>query len=239
MVNSTTFVSATSLTANITITTSATTGARNITVTNPDAGAATATSAFTVNAVPTVTSASPSAGDQGATSFNVTITGTNFINGPALAVAFSGTGITVNSTTFVSATSLTTNITIATSATTGAGNVTLTNGDGSSATKTSAFTVNAAPTITSPSTSSPVHTGLNTQFTLTVTGTNFENRLTVTIPSLDNNGNYTVNTFTWNSATSISVTVTGNSASNATSGLTVTNPDGSTTTCTDCLLNGP
>ncbi len=77
------------------------------------------------------------------------------------------------------------------------------------------------------------------QYTLTVTGTGFENGLTVTIPNTDNNANYTVDNFTWNSATSISVTVTGNGATNATSGLTVTNPDGSTVTALNCLLNGP
>jgi hypothetical protein len=237
--NSTTFNSSTQLTANITIASNATTGSRNVTVTNPDAGVATGTGVFTVNAAPTVTSAAPAAGDQGATNFNVTVTGTNFVNGPGLAVAFSAAGVTLNSTTYVSATSLTANITIAAGATTGANSATLTNGDGSSATKASAFTVNAAPTVTSPTTSSPVHTGLNQQFTVTVTGTSFENGLTVTIPAADNNGNYSVNTFTWNSSTSIGVTVTGNAGSNQTSGLTVTNPDGSTVTCTDCLLNGP
>ena len=185
---------------------------------------------------PSVTSTSPSSGGQGAASQSITVTGSNFVGGAA--ASFSGTGITVNSTTFVSATSLTANITIAAGATTGARNVTITNGDNTTATGTGVFTVNGAPTITSPSTGSPAHTGYNVQFTLTVTGTNFANGLTVTIPSTDNNGNYTVNSFTWNGSTSISVTVTGNAANNATSGLTVTNPDGSTVTSTDCLLNG-
>src|SRR6201996_4070010 len=122
------------------------TGARNLTVTNPDGDSATATGAFTVNPAPTVTSATPSAYGQGAANQTVTITGTGFINGAPLVASFSGGGITVNSTTFVSATQLTANITITTGATTGTRNLTITNGDGSTATKTSAFTVNAAPT---------------------------------------------------------------------------------------------
>ena len=54
-VNSTTFNSATSLTANVTVSTGATTGARGLTITNPDFGAVTAAGAFTVNSGPTLT----------------------------------------------------------------------------------------------------------------------------------------------------------------------------------------
>jgi hypothetical protein len=75
-----------------------------------------ASSAVTVQG-PSLTSASPSSADQGATNDNVTITGTNFVSGAT--AAFSGTGIIVNSTTYVSATQLTANITILGTATTG------------------------------------------------------------------------------------------------------------------------
>src|SRR5207249_2367007 len=51
----TSFVSSTSLTANITVSAGATTGAGNVTVTNPDAGNGSCTNCFTVNAGPTVT----------------------------------------------------------------------------------------------------------------------------------------------------------------------------------------
>jgi hypothetical protein len=47
--NSTSFVSATRLSVNITIASGASTGLCNVTVTNPDAGNATKTNAFTVN----------------------------------------------------------------------------------------------------------------------------------------------------------------------------------------------
>lgn len=80
-VNSTTWNSATSVTANIDIAVGATLGARNITVTNPDAQAGTGTGLFTVNAgtctanAPTVTlsaDASVTKGQQ--TSYAVTVT---------------------------------------------------------------------------------------------------------------------------------------------------------------------
>ena len=92
---------------------------RTLTVTNPDTQSGTST--FTVNPAPTVTSLSPNSLGQGATSQNVTINGTNFVSGtwPNSSVAFSGTGITVNSVTRASATALTVNVTIAGSAATG------------------------------------------------------------------------------------------------------------------------
>ena len=110
-VNATTWVSATRLTANITIAAGAAPGARDVAVTNPDSGVGSGNGVFTVNAGPTVTSTNPGSLGQGATNQNVTINGNNFVNGAV--AAFSGTGITVNATTWVSATRLTANITIA------------------------------------------------------------------------------------------------------------------------------
>src|SRR5439155_24111551 len=104
-----------------------------------------------VSAAPTVTSLSPGSRGQGATNQTITITGSGFVNGTALGASFSGTGITVNSVTFVSATQLTANVSISSSAATGARTVTVSNGDGGVGSKTNAFTVNAGPTITSPS----------------------------------------------------------------------------------------
>ena len=146
-VNSTTFVSATKLTASVTIAANAATGARGLTVTNPDTGAVTSAGIFTVNAKPTVTSTT--AGGLGATNLNVTINGTGFASGAGLAAAFSGTGITVNSTTYVSAIKLTANVSIASNAASGTRDVTVTNGDSGVGTGTGVFTVNAAPAITS------------------------------------------------------------------------------------------
>ncbi len=217
-VNSTTFVSATSLTANIAVAANAATGLRSVTVTNPDAGQATGTGVFRVNAAPTVTSTTPDSGDQGATNFSVKITGARFDSGPALAASFSAPGITVNSTTFNSATSLTAIITIASGATIGAGDVTVTNGDGSSATGTGVFTVNPAPTVTS-TTPSSLGQGATKQ-SVTINGTDFDSGASA---SFSGTG-ITVISTTFVSSTSLTAKVT--IASGATTGagdVTVTN----------------
>src|SRR5207253_8099104 len=123
-----------------------------VTVTNNDGSLpGTLTGGFTVNAAPTVTSLSPSSRGQGCTSQSIAVTGTGFVSGAS--VSFSGSGVTAT-TTFVSSTSLTTTVPVAAGAATGARDVTVTNPDAGNGTKTSGFTVNAAPTVTSLSPSS-------------------------------------------------------------------------------------
>jgi hypothetical protein len=231
-VNSTSFVSATELSATITVTSGAATGARTVTVTNPDTTSASLASGFTVNAKPTVTSTSPGSRGQGASSQNIAVKGTNFESGAS--ASFSGTGITVNSTSFVSATEVTANITIASNATTGARTVTVTNPDTTSASLTSGFTVNAGPTITSPTKASPINPGHNGEATFTMTGTNFVNGLTVT-----GNGTAEVQAFKWLTSTTISVTVKGHGENKGLGSFTVTNPDaGSVTSEEGSFKNG-
>ncbi len=227
-VNSTTFVSATQLAANLTIASTATTGTRSITATNADGGAGSCTSCFSVNAAPTVASASPSSRGQGATAQNVTVTGTNFVSGAVVTV--SGSGVTVNSTTFVSATQLTANLTIASTATTGTRSITATNADGGAVSCTSCFSVNAAPTVasTSPSSFAQGATAQN----VTVTGTKFVSGAVVTVSG----SGVTVNSTTFVSATQLTANLT--VASTATPGarnVTVTNADGGTGSCTSCF----
>jgi urease gamma subunit len=231
-VNSTTFVSTTELTAKVTIEAGAATGARTVTVTNPDAGAGSLASAFTVNGSPTVTSTSPSSRGQGATNQTVKITGTNFESGAGLAATFSGTGITVNSTTFVSSTEVTANITIATGATTGAREVTVTNPDTTKASLASAFTVNAGPTITSPTEAAPAKTGHNGEVSVTITGSNFVATPTITLSNIEFS---VVGEVKFNSATSLTVKIKESGGSSAKSDLTVTNPDGGSVTCVKCI----
>src|SRR3984885_7062633 len=89
---------------------------------------------------PTLTSISPNSGVQGQ-SIPVTLTGTNFVSGTTIAV--SGAGITVSSTTVVSATQITATFAIAANAATSAQNITVTtSGDTSGA---QPFTVSLAP----------------------------------------------------------------------------------------------
>ncbi|MCU1495316.1 MAG: Invasin [Acidimicrobiaceae bacterium] len=96
---------------------------------------------------------------------------------------------------------------------------------GTTTSGTIAFTVNPAPTITSPTVGSPENPGHGGTATFTMSGTNFESGLTVT-----GNGSATVNSFTWTSSTTISVNVTGKGGSGASGSFTVTNPDGGTVT---------
>jgi hypothetical protein len=233
-VNSTTFNSATQLTANITIGATAAFGARNVTVTNPDAGTAACTGCFTVAAGPTVTAANPSSRGQGATSQNIVVTGNFFLNGAA--VTFSGAGITVNSTTYNSATQLTANITVATGAATGARNVIVTNpaGGGTAGTCTGCFTVNSRPGVFTLAPNARGQGAINQS--VVITGTLFQNGATVAFSGTG----ITVNSVTFTSATQLTANIT--IAATAPIGsrtVTVTNPDAGNRTGTFTVAAGP
>jgi len=112
--------------------------------------------------LPTVVSASPNSGEQGAT-LEVTIGGTNFAG--ATAVSF-GDGITVNSFTVVSATQITADISISATATLGARNISVTTPDGTG-TLTSGFTVVVAGLVT-VSIDAPAEAAPDSDFTANV-----------------------------------------------------------------------
>ncbi len=140
--NSTAFVSSTELTVNIDIGSGADLGAGDITVTNPNAGVGSCIGCFTVDDAPGPASVSPSALAQGVQDAHVTISGSGFADGAT--ASFSGAGVTVDSTTFVSASTLTAVIDIGPGAAPGVRDVTVTNPDEGSMTCTGCFTVNAA-----------------------------------------------------------------------------------------------
>lgn len=226
-VNSTTFVSATQLTVNISIAAGAPTGARDVTVTHPDAGVRVLTGGFTVNAAPTATAITPSPRGQGF-SGNVTVTGSNFVTGAT--AAFSGTGITVNSTTRNSATQLTLAVTVAPGAGLGARDLVVTQPDGGTATCAGCLTVSVRPLPTSinPATRVSLSSGVHT-----ITGTGFQSGATVSINGLLG----AVSNVNVVSSTQITLTVTailglGIGAND----VTVTNSDGGTGTCAGCLV---
>ena len=216
-VNSTTRNSATQLTINIDVAGAAAAGARDLTITNPDAGTTTALAAFSVGLAPTVVSVSPTSRGRNAANQDITITGTNFVNGAV--AAFGASGITVNSTSYVNATTLTANITISGSATLGAGSVTVTNPDGGTDTTASLFTVTGAPTVGSVSPSALVKGAVNRN--ITVTGTGFVNGATASFGT----GITTNSTaFVDSSHLTVNITVT-TGAVTGTHDVTVTNPD--------------
>jgi len=111
------------------------------TITANFADGTTASATVTVPVIPTITSVTPSTGAPG-TSPTVTVAGTSFQAGASAAF---GAGITVGSTTVVSATQLTVALTIGSTATLGPRDVVVTNPNGQTATQTGGFTVAPPP----------------------------------------------------------------------------------------------
>ena len=146
---------------------------------------------------PTLTTISPATGAQGA-AVPVTLTGTNFLSGAAVAV--SNPGITVGSVTVVSAARITATFTISAGASLGAANVTVTTGGGTSA--AAVFTVNPpAPTLSAVTPASGLQ---GASVPVTLTGTNFVSGAAVTV----NNAGITVGSVAVVSATQITATFT-------------------------------
>jgi large repetitive protein len=187
-------------------------------------GTASKSLSITINPQATVTTVTPASRGQGFTG-TVTINGTGFIAGAPLAATFSNLGITVNSIARTSGTTLTANITIAGGAATGAGTVTVVNGDGSAASGSAAFTVNAKPTITSIN---PASHSRNSTFNITVTGTGFVSGATFAFSGPG--GAPTINTTTPTNSTTMTINVSAGGTRFTSWNLTVTNPDGGTFT---------
>ena len=158
-------VSATQMTATLTIASTAALGPASVTVATP--GGISAAVTFTVTPPgPVISSISPASGTLGA-SVPVTLTGANFLAGATVAV--SNSGVTVSNVTVVSATQITANFAIAVTASPGPANVTVTASNGTSA--PAVFTINpAGPTLTSIS---PTSGSQGTTVPVTLTGTNF------------------------------------------------------------------
>ncbi len=219
----TTFVSATKLTATITATDLATAGTFKVTVTNPSPGGGTsAASNFPVNnPVPTLKSISPNTATTGGATFTLTATGTSFVSGSK--VQWKGANL---ATTFVSATSLTASVPAVDIATAGTANVTVnspTPGGGTTGAQTLSIN-NPVPAITNLTPNNATHGGA--AFTLTVNGANFVSGAKV-------NWNGSGRTTTFVSKTRVTATI--NAADIATAGtatVTVTNqaPGGGTST---------
>lgn len=176
--------------------------------------------------VPTITSFTPTSGPVGT---QVTITGTNFTGATAVTIGGANTAaqaFTVNSATQITAT-------VATGTTTGVVRVTT---PGGTATSASNFTFVAAqpPTITNvvgPLAGTPNFLFLNR--TITITGTNFTGASAVTVGS----NNAPVTSFTVNSATQITATVSGTTALGSGT-VRVTTGGGTATSTSYSILDG-
>ena len=176
----TTYVSASKLTASVPASDVTTTGTATITVVNPTPGGGTSSgSSFTitaVNPVPSISSISPSSVAAGSTAFTLTVSGSDFV--ASSTVDWNGTALT---TTYVSASQLTASVPASDVATSGTPMVTVVNpapGGGTSNAQTFTITaVNPAPSLSSLSPSST--TAGSAAFTLTVNGGNFVSASTV------------------------------------------------------------
>jgi hypothetical protein len=147
--------------------------------------------AFTLKSQPVVSSVNPAT--RGADSSSpVTITGKGF--GPASQVSF-GTGTVVSDVTFVNPTTLTATVAVSPSAQLGTRDVTVLSADNLTGTKAAAFTIAAAPTLTSIAPTSGMRGTTVNNVVLTgtgfVTGGDFAismNGITATNPMVTNGG---------------------------------------------------
>ena len=176
----TTFISATQLTASVSVTLVAVAGTANITVFNPTPGGGTSNvSVFTIssvstNPVPAITSLSPASVTAGAPVFTLTVNGTNFIGSSV--INWNGSALT---TTYINSTQLTATVSASLVTTAGTAAVTVvTPAPGGGTSNAATFTVSApgnnpVPTLTAISPASI--TAGAASFTLTANGNNFIN----------------------------------------------------------------
>ena len=154
---------------------------------------------------PTVGGVSPASAVQNTGNLNLIFTGTNFRSGAT--VAFSGTGITVNSVSVSSCTTLTANVSVASTAPTGARDVTVRNADQSAGTGTGLFTVNPAD-LTPPVISAVASSGVSTAGA-TITWTTGETSTSQVAYRPQGGVTYTNTTLNSSLVTSHSVTLAG------------------------------
>jgi len=223
-----TVVSANEVTATLTIGAGAGATARNVTVTAPGGTSNAVTFTVTVPPVPTLTSVAPPNGVRG-TSFQVTLTGTNFTT-RGTTVNVSGGGVGVSAVTVGDPQTITATFTISTGAALGAHNVSVTTPGGTS--NTVPFTVQGA-TITQINPNSATHPATGTlAVPVTITGANLTGATGLT--GLGGGGSgVTVAPGTFTVVNSTTITVTLNVSSTVTTGIRnigVTTPIGTTNT---------
>ena len=212
----TTFVSATQLTAAITAADIATAGTATVTVTNPAPGGGTSGNlSFTISAVsgPTLSSIAPATATVSGAAFTLTLAGTGFVTGATVNFGSNPT-ITPSS---VTSTQIVATIPAADIATAGTMNVTATNPAGGGTSNAQTFTINnPAPTENSLSPSSATAGGA--AFTLNVNGTGF---VSTSVVKFDGAAKST----TFVNATQLTAAITAADIATAgTATVTVTNP---------------
>ena len=205
----TTYVSATQLTATVAASLIASSGTATITVINP--GGATSSGVSYPIGLSTITSLSPTTAATGGPGFTLTVNGSGFVSGST--VQWNGTGLT---TTYISATQLTATVPASLIASAGAASISVVNPN-STISNVVTFTITALSiTSLSPNTT----TAGGAAFVLGVNGTGFLSGSTV-------QWNGTALTTAFVSSTQLTASVTGILiASAGTANVTVINPGG-------------
>jgi hypothetical protein len=210
----TTVVSATQLTASIPASFIATAGAVPVAAVNTDTGDRSGTVSFTINpapARPILSSLSPASAIAGSATFTLTVNGSGFVSGAAVAWAGS-----VRTTTFVNATQLTASILASDIAAAGTFAVDVVQASGRSTNQLNVAITAAMPSITSITPASATVGG--PAFTLTVSGTGFTGNSVVKW-----NGTALTTTFSSNTLLKAAVPAS-NLSSAATASITVESP---------------
>ncbi len=210
-------VNSTTITA---ITVPSTPGVVNVTVTNPDGQTSTLANGYTYNPPPALTSISPVSGPV-AGGAAVTLSGANFLSGAT--VSFGNALLTnivvVNSTTITATTP---------AGAAGAVNVSVSNPDGQTSTLANGYTYNPPPALTSISpVSGPVAGGA----AVTLSGANFLSGATVSF------GNALLTNIVVVNSTTITATTPAGAAGAV--NVSVSNPDGQTSTLTNGYTYNP
>ncbi len=181
-----------------------------------------------------ITGVTPSSLHQGDTGQTILINGGGFLSTPTVpSVSFSGSGVTIQSTQFVSENQLSMTVSIDALAAPGPRDITVTNPDNQQAIVTGVFNVLPMPIITSV-TPGALGQGAENRV-LTITGAGFQSGATVSLNKSGGTG-VTINSTAVNSSSQITVNVT--LAPNTTVGfwdLTITNPNTQTNTLASAL----
>ena len=221
-----TAATATSITATLPGSLLAATGTLSITVGNP--GGSMSSAATVTVAGPTVSSLGTTSIAAGASQFQITVHGTNFVTGSAVVWGSAGS----LTTTVTGSTQLQATVPAADVATAGTVAVSVTNPSGAASGSIN-FTITAAPTLTKLSSTSA--TAGASQFTLTLSGTNFVSGSKVMWTV---NSTATALSTTYVNATTVTAVVPASAlASAATASVTVVLPCGATTSALTFTVN--
>jgi|GEM_PF-5546851 len=225
-VSSTTVTGPAEITATVSVSAGAAPGARTLSVKNPDGQQGSCDGCFTVGAGASIQGLEPGTLVVGMET-QVTIRGSGFQSGAT--VSFSGTGITVASTTVTGPAEITATVSVSAGAAPGARALSVKNPDSAAVTK-AGIPVTLAPPAASSIAPSAVAASTTTAFV--ITGSGFQSGASV---SFSGTGIAEVSTRVVSPARIETTIDLASSAAPGRRNVTVTNPDLQASTCTGCL----